>query len=411
MIKASSLTKKEADNGNIKNIKGPRPFCPSYNRGDGVSWREFSVGKQTGQACINECVKRRNEDLTINGVTVRNFQACWCEKKMARMRYSKNFMTCYIGKKDSEYNCPNFKKKRDGTGSGADEVFIGDARNIQDCIDKCKSRQKDDPTINGVSMVNPDKPGCYCEKKMKSIKHDLAYKSCFLHQNDYVTTSCGGQKSSSGLIRYPPSGNYFNNKDCTWTVDTGGMPFTLVFHRFHLESHDKCKSDYLQINGKETYCGSQKPPSVYSSTGKMKLVFHSDVSVKHTGFLAEIRMRYITTTCGGTLSSGMIHYPASGKYEHQEDCKWTIDTGGMPFTLRFHRFHLETHGSCDNDFVQIDGGAKHCGNTKPQDVTSSSGRMSLLFHSNGSVAKTGFSAEIVTTDGRAVDVAEIVQSS
>ena len=59
----------------------------------------------------------------------------------------------------------------------------------------------------------------------------------------------------------------------------------LTFESFDLESANRCRYDYVEING-EKYCGSSKPSPVISSGNTLTITFHSDYSVIRSGFKA-----------------------------------------------------------------------------------------------------------------------------
>ena len=63
----------------------------------------------------------------------------------------------------------------------------------------------------------------------------------------------------------------------------------LTFETFRLESHSKCRYDYLQISfgaEEEKYCGSDVPSPIISSGNTMTITFHSDHTKVKKGFKA-----------------------------------------------------------------------------------------------------------------------------
>ena len=123
-------------------------------------------------------------------------------------------------------------------------------------------------------------------------------KSGFEAEIVFVNSACGG-KLSSGVIRYPASGNYQNSKDCTWRIDTCGRPYVLTFSRLNLESESKCGYDYVRMRTGSTsltgserkYCGTTNPGITTSTSSHGVVNFRSDGSTAYTGFEAEIFVR------------------------------------------------------------------------------------------------------------------------
>ncbi len=93
---------------------------------------------------------------------------------------------------------------------------------------------------------------------------------------------------------YP--GNYPHNRDCVWTLRTDpGKRIQFLFATLHLESHQNCSYDFLEVyNGDAIdgadhqllgrFCNSTTPPPVTSSSNVATLHFHSDNSLSDTGF-------------------------------------------------------------------------------------------------------------------------------
>ena len=76
----------------------------------------------------------------------------------------------------------------------------------------------------------------------------------------------------------------------TWNLEVAsGKKIKLTFESFDLESHSRCKYDYVKItfeSEEEKYCGSSMPSPIISSGNTMTVVFHSDYSVNRNGFKA-----------------------------------------------------------------------------------------------------------------------------
>lgn len=77
-----------------------------------------------------------------------------------------------------------------------------------------------------------------------------------------------------------------------------GHLIELSFKSFDLEDNQDCYADYLKIydnivvnendavNPIAKYCGSNRPPTMLSTSRAITLIFHSDESVNGEGFLA-----------------------------------------------------------------------------------------------------------------------------
>ena len=68
-----------------------------YVVGDGIGGTEVQVRQQTGETCVQACVKASIRDKRINGVTVysNGKPGCWCEQLMTGVnsRYTQ-YKTC-----------------------------------------------------------------------------------------------------------------------------------------------------------------------------------------------------------------------------------------------------------------------------------------------------------------------------
>ena len=66
-----------------------------------------------------------------------------------------------------------------GDGSGGSERKIGTQKGAE-CIKACIELRKTDTSINGVTVVADNRPGCWCEKSMTGVSSSGTYKTCFL---------------------------------------------------------------------------------------------------------------------------------------------------------------------------------------------------------------------------------------
>lgn len=185
-----------------------------------------------------------------------------------------------------------------------------------------------------------------------------------------------------------------------------GEQIQLNITDFVLENH-RCQFDYLEIrNGKTvnsplvgTYCGMIIPKQIISHTNNLYLRFKSDSSRSEKGF--QIFWEATATGCGGTLSSweGSImspDYPES--YDAHTECTWKISTSqGSYLQVFILDLDLELHSTCALDYLEFfetvnvarKSLGKYCG-THPTLITSSSNKMTVLFHSDVSMEGRGF---------------------
>jgi len=96
---------------------------------------------------------------------------------------------------------------------------------------------------------------------------------------------------NSGEIQTPNyPAKYPKNVEETWNLEVeAGHRIKLTFEAFNLESHSLCAYDYVQISfgsEEQKYCGSDVPSPIISSGNTMDITFHSDRSVRRTGFKA-----------------------------------------------------------------------------------------------------------------------------
>ncbi|XP_063636066.1 cubilin-like [Cydia splendana] len=236
-----------------------------------------------------------------------------------------------------------------------------------------------------------------------------------------IDTKCGGiYRDNTGLINYPKSINeqYENRQTCTWMlIAPEGYLVKLTWNRFDLEDMDDCDSDYLEIteindNNEndvlQRYCGTTLPPALTSTTNRLMLRFHSDASIRSTGFSVLYSFVDAKQNCGGYYikTHGYIYSPGwPNQYERNRDCTWTITVPvGQQIMLNISQFDLERplRGSCDNgDFLEITNGGsansplagKFCGNFQTKIIKSLSNTISLHFHSDIYLQGRGFKIE------------------
>ncbi|XP_076027535.1 cubilin [Genypterus blacodes] len=225
---------------------------------------------------------------------------------------------------------------------------------------------------------------------------------------------CGGDLTASHGNIYSPGypGNYPPNRDCFWRVMVNpGLLITFAFGTLSLEHHPDCNYDFLEIadgllpeDPVTRYCSTSSPPPLQTTGPAAWIHFHSDGSVSDRGFFITYTTSPSDPGCGGTYtrSEGIIISPNwPDDYAHNRQCVYLIRLPvGETVTLNFTHMSLESHGSCNFDYVEVrDGGeetspliGRYCESSPPPPVHSSSNSMWIRFRSDASVSRAGFRA-------------------
>ncbi|KAH0621670.1 hypothetical protein JD844_023227 [Phrynosoma platyrhinos] len=179
------------------------------------------------------------------------------------------------------------------------------------------------------------------------------------------------------------------------------------------------KYDFIEIRDGDSetadllgkHCGNIAPPTITSSGPSLYIKFTSDYARQGAGF----SLRYEIYKTGSedcsrnfTSSNGTIESPGfPDKYPHNLDCAFTIMAKPkMEIILQFLTFDLEHdplqvgEGDCKYDWLDIWDGipqvspliGRYCGTKTPSEIRSTTGILSLTFHTDLAVAKDGFSA-------------------
>ncbi|KAM4601578.1 neuropilin-2-like isoform 2-T2 [Polymixia lowei] len=235
---------------------------------------------------------------------------------------------------------------------------------------------------------------------------------------------CGGvmDASEAGYItspgyplEYPP------HQNCHWIITAPETSQRIVLNfnpHFEIERLD-CKYDFIEIRDGTSdaadvlgrHCSNIAPAPIISSGPSLQIRFVSDYAHQGAGF----SLRYEIFKTGSefcfrnfTSPSGMIDSPGfPDKYPHNLECSYMIIAPPhMDITLTFLTFDLENdpllvgEGDCKYDWLDVWDGlpqvgpliGRYCGTKIPPEIQSSSGLLSLSFHTDMAVAKDGFSA-------------------
>ncbi|XP_051564741.1 neuropilin-2b isoform X2 [Myxocyprinus asiaticus] len=235
--------------------------------------------------------------------------------------------------------------------------------------------------------------------------------------------ACGGHLDASDAgyittpgypLEYPP------HQNCRWVITAPEPSQRIVLNfnpHFELEKLD-CRYDFIEIRdgNSETadllgrHCSNIAPPAIISSGPVLHIKFVSDYAHQGAGFSLRYEIYKTGSDCSRnfTSPSGVIESPGfPDKYPHNLECTFIIIVPtNMDVTLTFLTFDLEndplqgSEGECKYDWLEVWDGlpqvgpliGRHCGTKIPAEIQSSTGILSLSFHTDMAVAKDGFSA-------------------
>uniref|UniRef100_A0A3B5AXX3 Cubilin n=1 Tax=Stegastes partitus TaxID=144197 RepID=A0A3B5AXX3_9TELE len=210
------------------------------------------------------------------------------------------------------------------------------------------------------------------------------------------TVACGGALSGTGQLHSPYHPDaYPHNKVCEWVISQPqGYVVTLSFLSFDIEEA-LCLNDFVEVKS--------FTPSICSYC----ILLFSFLLSSSSSFVYGSAIE----GCGDTLSSpsGTITSPGHPtSYPHGANCTWYISVvPGHLIRLSFDSFNLEYHDNCNLDYLEVyDNGTvqtghkigRFCGRSVPPSITSSDNLLTLLFVSDKSLNKEGFSATYVSID-------------
>ncbi|XP_078391727.1 cubilin [Cetorhinus maximus] len=275
--------------------------------------------------------------------------------------------------------------------------------------------------------------------------------------------ACGGTiyVSDSDSIGYIASMNYPHsyptNIDCIWTISVpNGEAVQLDFNDlFYIGTSFECENDYLELCDGATssaplighFCGSTRPSSQRSTSNVLYARLRIDNAISHVGFKAKysigcalgqhcgntlpdavatsgsidhvhfssdesgsgpgfsLQFEASNEDCGGELTAdaGIISSPNyPNNYLHGCECQWRITVQvGHRVTLTFNELRLETHLTCNHEYVAVYNGLqpnspmlqKYCDMIDPgTQVISSGNTMRVVFMSDQSGSNKAFSA-------------------
>uniref|UniRef100_A0A671VVJ7 Neuropilin n=1 Tax=Sparus aurata TaxID=8175 RepID=A0A671VVJ7_SPAAU len=253
---------------------------------------------------------------------------------------------------------------------------------------------------------------------------NLAFKLIALSLSLHAASEpCGGyfDASKAGYIttpgyplEYPP------HQNCRWVITAPEPLQRIVLNfnpHFEIEKLD-CRYDYVEIHdgNSETadllgkHCSNIAPAPIISSGPSLHIKFVSDYAHQGAGFSLRYEIFKTGSDCSRNFTSptGVIESPGfPDKYPHNLECSFIIIVPpSMDVTLTFLTFDLENDplpggdGDCKYDWLEVWDGlpgvgpliGRYCGTSVPPEIQSSTGILSLSFHTDMAVAKDGFAA-------------------
>uniref|UniRef100_A0A3P8P3J6 Neuropilin n=1 Tax=Astatotilapia calliptera TaxID=8154 RepID=A0A3P8P3J6_ASTCA len=234
---------------------------------------------------------------------------------------------------------------------------------------------------------------------------------------------CGGNLDASDAgyittpgypLEYPP------HQNCRWVITAPESSQRIVLNfnpHFEIEKLD-CRYDYVEIHDGNSesadllgkHCSNIAPPPIISSGPALHIKFVSDYAHQGAGFSLRYEIFKTGSDCSRnfTSPSGLVESPGfPDKYPHNLECAFIIIVPPrMDVTLTFLTFDLENDplpggdGDCKYDWLEVWDGlpgvgpliGRYCGTRVPPEIQSSTGILSLSFHTDMAVAKDGFSA-------------------
>ena len=231
--------------------------------------------------------------------------------------------------------------------------------------------------------------------------------------NSYCSGTTNLTAASGTITDGSGSADYNNNSDCKWVIaPAGATQIGLTFTYFDTEANYDTVFVY---DGPDktfpvlaTWWGNTLPLVINTSvgTGAMCIRFSSDVSINEGGWSANYQAYGNIPSCsGGTVLSSVTGSfddgSGSGNYGNNQSCYWYISPPcANSVTLSFSSFDTEANYDgiiVYDDLAATNQIAVYSGNNIPNNITSTTGVMLVLFVSDYSATYSGFSANYTST--------------
>ena len=100
----------------------------------------------------------------------------------------------------------------------------------------------------------------------------------------YVAEVCSREyQESFGMVLSPNFPNFYpNSVDCTMQIMVPDLEveLALFFAKFELESSQLCADDYIFIDQRDKYCGTQLPNPYFKKSNSIQIKFHTNSQVQ-----------------------------------------------------------------------------------------------------------------------------------
>jgi hypothetical protein len=252
--------------------------------------------------------------------------------------------------------------------------------------------------------------GNYTISDVNGFSNGQAMVRNFVPHPDYYPLGCSTHVITSpmGLFedRSGPLADYAADQTCSWLIapEDSVTSIILKFNAFEIAS-----GDVINIYDGEdvsapllvSYTEGSVPEELTTTGDRAFIEFLTDANSEAPGFVIEFNSN-VVNFCGGTTTfsepSGSFSDGSGDRtYNNGALCKWKIDPGPYAdnLTLAFTSFDLED----GKDFLKIyaiptnEVIATLTGSEIPEPIVSPTGKMLLLFTTNGFNPAQGFDAE------------------
>ncbi|XP_069122184.1 cubilin-like [Argopecten irradians] len=234
-----------------------------------------------------------------------------------------------------------------------------------------------------------------------------------------VNQGCGGvlntTSGSFGSIDTDGDGQYENSQNCVWTIIVESNQLVVLnIPIIGIETQSICYFDGINIyDGMSTtdpligtYCGTNAPGVIRSTSNVLTVRFYTDDSVTGVGFNATYTQE--PSLCSQALISSSnpqtISSPTGALFPPTQpvQCRWTVDAPNSNERVRFTMtmINLENHANCTDEYVEFrdsplqpgyGGRSMHyCGSTLPSMFESVGQTAQVNYKAMGTSAGHGF---------------------
>ncbi|MFZ4400931.1 MAG: CUB domain-containing protein [Bacteroidales bacterium] len=231
--------------------------------------------------------------------------------------------------------------------------------------------------------------------------------------NNYCSGTTNLTASTGTITDGSGTANYNNNANCKWIIaPPGATQISLNFTNFDTEANYDTVFVY---NGPgdtypllATWWGNTLPPAIITTAGNgaMCIKFKSDITQTAGGWSANYTSVGITPSCSGgtvlaTPTGSFNDGSGSSNYGNNQSCYWFIAPPcATSVTLSFTQFNTELNYDgivIYDDLAGTNQLAVYTGTSIPSSITSTTGKMLVVFLSDYSTTMQGFTANYTST--------------